>query len=176
MIKSRKITEDQTGQYEFNTGAQVHTTNELWRLTNLKPGQTITACNGTKTTALHKETLRMRHKERDIILKNVLYHPSFYNLIRGQRIKGDFDIQGRGSNVNLCTNGEILYIAERDNAGTMWMKPEDQEKVTSTYVSVNKATLVDLYERYGHISFDTLKSLLKAVPFRGTTNPFICEA
>ena len=170
MIKAGKVSNDRTGQYEFDTGAQVHTTNELWRLTNLKPGRTITACNGTKTTALHEGTLKMRHNERDIILKNVLYHPSFYNLISGQRIKGDFDIQGRGSSVNVCINGETLYLAERDNSSTMWIKPTD------TNVTVNKVTLMDLYERYGHISFDTLKTLPEALPFKGIVSPPKCEA
>ena len=159
MIKAERIN-NRTGQYEFDTGAQVHTTNKLWRLTNLKPGRTITACNGTKTTALHEGTLRMRHNKRNIILKNILYHSSFYNLISGQRIKGDFDIQGRGATVNICINGEVLYLVERDNAGTMWIKPDDEPtKTTDTYVPVNKVTLMDLHERHGHISFDTLKTL-----------------
>ena len=170
MIRASRIEHDRTGQYEFDTGAQVHTTNELWRLTDLRPGRTITACNGTKTTAIHEGTFRMRHNERDIILKNVLYHPSFYNLISGQRIRGDFDIQGRGSKVNICTNGETLYLAERDNSGTMWIQPTD------TYVSVKKVTLMDLHERYGHISFDSIKSLPEGQKFRGIASPPICEA
>ena len=87
MIKAGKKASSRKGQYEFDTGAQMHTTNELWRLTDLKPRRTITACNGTKTMALHEGTLQMRHNDRDIILKNVLYHPSFYNLISGQRLK-----------------------------------------------------------------------------------------
>ena len=172
MIKAGRTSNNRFGQYEFDTGAQVHTTNELWRLSDLRPGKTITACNGTKTTALHEETLKMRYNERDIILKNVLYHPSFYNLISGQRIKGDFDIQGRGSKVNICINGETLYLAERDNTGTMWIKPED---ITNTYVSVKKATLMDLHERYRHISFDTLKSLPEGRKYHGKTAPK-CEA
>ena len=145
----------------------------MWRLTDLKPGRTITACNGTKTTALHEGTLKMHHNGRDITLKNVLYHPSFYNLISGQRIKGDFDIKGRGTTVNICTNGETLYLAERDITGTMWIKPKD--KPTDTYMSVNKVTLMDLHERYGHISFDTLKSLPEGQKYHGKSAPK-CEA
>ena len=61
MIRASRIEQDKTGQYQFDTGAQVHTTNELWRLTDLKPRKTITACNGTKTTATHEGTLKMRH-------------------------------------------------------------------------------------------------------------------
>ena len=34
----------------------------------------------------------------------------------------------------------------------MWVKPDEPAKI-------KKATLIDLHERYRHISFDTLKSL-----------------
>ena len=121
MIKAGKVKKDRTGQYEFDTGAQVHTTNELWRLDpqSLRLGKTITACNGTKTTTLHEGMLRMYHNERDIILKNVLYQPAFYNLISGQRIKGNFDIKGRKNSVDIQVNGVSLYHAERNSQGTM---------------------------------------------------------
>ena len=36
----------------------------------------------------------------------------------------------------------------------MWIVPEDTKIVT---LKINKQTLQDLHERYGHISFDTLK-------------------
>ena len=172
MIRAGKVNQDRTGEYEFDTGAQVHTTNELWRLDpeSLRPGKTITACNGTKTTALHEGTLRMKHNGRDIKLKNILYHPSFYNLISSQRINGDFDIKGRGNLVNIHISGGILYHAERDHTGTIWIKPTDM------YVPVNKVTLMDLHERYGHISFDTLKSLPEvSQKYHGKTAPK-CEA
>ena len=155
MIKAGKVNK-RTNQYEFHTGAQVHTTNKLWCLTDLKPGKTITACNGTKTTATHEGTLKLWHNGRYITLKNVVYHPSFYNLISGQRIKEDSDIKGRGNSVDIQAKREILYHAERDNSGTMRIKPED---MTDTYVPVNKVTLMDLHKTYGHISFDTLKIL-----------------
>ena len=168
MIRAGKIEQNRTGQYEFDTGAQVHTTNELWRLTDLRPGKTITACNGTKTTAIHEGTLKIKHNGRDITLKNVLYHPSFYNLISGQRVKGDFDIKGRGNSVDIEVNGETLYHAERDISGTMWIKPDEP-------ASIKKVTLMDLHERYGHISFDTLKSLPEGQKYHGKTAPK-CEA
>ena len=168
MIKAGKISNDRTGQYEFDTGAQVHTTNELWRLTDLRPGKTITACNGTKTTALQEGTLKMKHNGRDIILKNVLYHPTFYNLISGQRVPG---IEVRNiDGLKVLTNNKILYSIEQDPNGTMWIKPTD------TYVPVNKVTLMDLHERYGHISFDTLKCFPEvAQKYHGKTAPQ-CEA
>ena len=173
MIKAGKIN-NRVNQYEFDTGAQVHTTNELWRLSNLRPGKTITACNGTKTTAVHEGTLKMKHNGRDITLKNVLYHPDFYNLISGQRVPG---IELRNlEGLKVLTNEEILYSIEQDPSGTMWIKPDDQPgKTTDTYVPVNKVTLMDLHERYGHISFDTLKTMPEGQKYHGKTVPR-CEA
>ena len=163
IIKAGKIN-NRIGQYEFDSGAQVHTTNELWRLTELRPGKTITACNGTKTTAVYEGTLTMVHNGRQIILKNVLYHPAFYNLISGQRVP---EIELRNLNgLKVLTKGEVLYSVEQE-AGTMWIKPTD--------VPVNKVTLMDLHERYGHISFDTLKSMPEGQIYHGKAAPK-CEA
>ena len=107
----------------------------------------------------------MRHNERDIILKNVLYHPTFYNLISGQRIPG---IELRNlDGLKVLTNGEVLYSIEQDS-GTMWIKPDES-------IRIDKVTLMDLHERYGHISFDTLKSLPEGQKYIGKTAPK-CEA
>ena len=139
MIK--RIALSKEGQYEYDTGAQVHTTNELWRLTERKPGITITAANGTKTTAQCSGTLKMKHQGRDIILKGVLYHPSFYNLISGQKL-GDHTISsvGRTMEVRLADKDKsLLYKIERDENGTMWVQPDDIQRVT--ILKVNQTTL-----------------------------------
>ena len=47
MLRIGKIKSQIAGWYEFDTGAQAHTTNEKWRLTDLKPGRNITGLNGT---------------------------------------------------------------------------------------------------------------------------------
>ena len=176
MIRANRTEQNRTGQYEFDTGAQVHTTNELWRLDpqSLRPGKTITGCNGTKTTAIHEGTLKIKHNGRDIILKNVLYHPTFYNLISGQRVKSVELKRDEIHGLRVFTENEPLYTIDQDANGRMWIKPED--KSTDTYVSVNKVTLMDLHERYGHISFETLKSLPEvAQKYHGKTAPK-CEA
>ena len=108
----------------------------------------------------------MQHNGREIILKNVLYHPEFYNLISGQRVP---EIELRNINgLKVLTNGEVLYSIEQDS-GTMWIKPTD------TNVPINKVTLMNLHERYGHISFDTLKSLPEGQKYHGKPAPK-CEA
>ena len=55
----------------------------------------------------------------------------------------------------------------------MWIKPEN--KPTDMYVSVNKATLMDLNKSYGHISVDTLKLLPEGHKYYGKSAPK-CEA
>jgi hypothetical protein len=197
MIKAGKVDNIRNGQYEFDTGAQVHTTNELWRLRDRKsPGATITACNGTKTTAEFEGTLYMIHKGRPIILHNVMYHPSFYNLISGQRIKS-FNLTSKGTTAEVSINGKTLYHIDRDIKGTMWIKPDDRKGPENGLIKWPKdvhgakydpsrtidpelegqkaSSLMELHERYGHISFDTLKSLPEAQKFRGTSAPK-CEA
>ena len=112
MIKASKIAPSRKGHYEFDTGAQVHTTNELWRLSDLRPGKIITACNGTTTQATYEGTLRMQHNGRKVILKNVLYHPSFYNLISGQRVK-DLEIKRDGGKGNLTVFTSVSVVVDR---------------------------------------------------------------
>ena len=116
----------------------------------------------------------MTHEGRDIILKNVMYHPDFYNLISAQRVK-DIELKKDSAKLRVFTNGEAHYTISQDANGIMWIKPDDQKKTTDTYVSVNKVTLMDLHERYGHISFDTLKSLPEGQKYYGKTAPK-CEA
>ena len=99
---------------------------------------------------------------RDIILKNVLYHSSFYNLISGQKIKNMELRKDHNGQLTVFNGNDPLYKIDREygTKGTMWIKPDDESRrMTNTYVSVNKATLIDIHERYGHISFDTLKTL-----------------
>ena len=123
--------------------------------------------------ATHEGTLEMIHNGHQIILKNVLYHPSFYNLISRQRVPG-IELQNC-EGLKVLTNGEVLYSVDQDTFGTMWIKP-DNNQPTSTYVPVNKVTLMDLHERYGHISFDTLKTLPEVKEkYHGKTPPK-CEA
>ena len=64
----------------------------------------------------------MIHNKKPIILKNVMYHPSFYNLISGQRLK-DFNLTTNGPVAKVSVDGNILYHIDRDTKGTMWIIP-----------------------------------------------------
>ena len=99
-----------------------------------------------------------------------MYHPSFYNLISGQRVK-NVELKRDPSGLKVCTNGEALYEIEQDTHGTMWIRPDDNQPAQT----IKKVTLMDLHERYGHISFDTLKSLPEAQKYHKKPAPK-CEA
>ena len=166
MIRVGKLKRQNSGWYEFDTGAQAHTTNEKWRLNNIQPGRNITGFNGTTTTSECQGTMIMRHNGRDITLKNVQYHPRFCNLISGQKLP-EFTLscnKDNGTQV-MINKGDVLYQISRDINGTMWIIPDDTKIVT---LKVNKETLQGLHERYGHISFDTLKSLPEAKGLSGS--------
>ena len=166
MIKIGRVKRQNSGWYEFDTGAQAHTTNEKWRLSNIQPGRNTSGFNGTTTTSECQGTMIMRHNERDITLKNVQYHPRFCNLISGQKL-AEFTLSSNKDNGTqvMINNGDVLYQISRDINGTMWIIPEDTKIVT---LKVNKETLQGLHERYGHISFDTLKSLPEAKGLSGS--------
>ena len=114
----------------------------------------------------------MRHNGRDITLKNVQYHPRFCNLISGQKLP-EFTLSCRKDNGTqvMINKGDVLYQISRDINGTMWIIPEDTKIVT---LKVNKETLQGLHERYGHISFDTLKFLPEAKGLSGTGTCTAC--
>ena len=164
MLHIGRVKRQNAGWYEFDTGAQAHTTNEKWRLKDIKPGQNITGFNGTTTTSECSGTMTMQHGGRQIILKGVQYHPRFCNLISGQKLR-NFSLICDNNGTRVETDKEdTLYHINRGINGTMWIIPEDTKIVT---LKVNKETLQDLHERYGHISFETLKSLPEAKELSG---------
>lgn len=59
--------------------------------------------------------------------------------------------------MEYLVKGDIIFRAKRDLNGAQWIKPDDAGEVR-----VTKTTLMDLHERYGHISFNKIKSLPEA--------------
>ena len=164
MLRVGRVKRQNAGWYEFDTGAQAHTTNEKWRLTDIKLGQNITGFNGTTTTSECSGTMTMRHGGRDIILKGVQSHPHFCNLISGQKLQ-NFTLTSDQEGTRVEVDNDTLYHISRGITGTMWVIPEDTKIIT---LKVNKETLQGLHERYGHISFDNLKNLPEAKGLPGT--------
>ena len=65
---------------------------------------------------------------------------------------------------------------ERDSTG-WWIRPDDLNGVSIMEVgtSTQKACLKELHERYGHISFSTIKKLPEGKIYKELPDPF-CEA
>ena len=74
------------GWYEYDTGAQTHTTNEKWRLTNPQPYTNgVQGHDGHITQAELIGDISLPHNGKNILLRKVLYSPHFSNLTSGLR-------------------------------------------------------------------------------------------
>ena len=166
---------EQNGWFEFDSGAQAHTTNQEWRLINKRPTTaTITTSNRTRTQAKWEgEVILHTPLGRKVTLNNVLYHPSFYNLVSGQ-LQENFTIEAHNNNFTVRVEGNVLYYGIRDSKGMMWINPGDETRKTGNSLQQNKVTLQDLHERYGHISYNLIKSLPEAKRVSGQPEP--CKA
>ena len=156
----------------IDSGAQAHATNKEWRLINKRSTTaTITTSNRTQTKAQWEGELILRTLlGREVTLKNVLYHLSFDNFISGQ-ITDSFTIEAHDSNFTVQVEGNIQYYGIRDEKGMMWMNPGTP--TNNNYIQ--KVTLPDLYERYGHSSYSLIKTLPEAKKVKDR-NPESCKA
>ena len=147
------------GWYEYDTGAQTHTTNEKWRLTNPQPyNNGVQGHDGHITQAELIGDITLPHKGKNIILRNVLYSPQFSNLISGLRSSKTCSLTRTGNQASLTVEDKNVYSMEADQDG-LWIRPDDIN-VTVLRISSNK--LQELHERYGHLSFPALKELPEA--------------
>ena len=145
------------GWYEYDTGAQTHTTNEKKRLINPKTYTNgVQGHDGHITQAELIGDICLPHNGNQIILRNVLYSPHFSNLISGLRSAKRVSILERAEGkATLKIEDKTVYQMEVDSNG-LWVKPDDLN-VTILKVTSNK--LQELHERYGHLSFPALKKL-----------------
>ena len=152
---------NRTGWYEYDTGAQTHTTNEKWRLTNSRTYiNGVQGHDGHVTKAELIGDINLPHEGKNIILRNVLYSPQFSNLISGLRSSKRVSVleQANGK-ATLRIEDKTVYNMEVDPNG-LWVKPDDLNRVT--ILKVSSAKLQELHERYGHLSFPALKKLPEA--------------
>ena len=113
MTKTSATSEyEQNGWFEFDSGAQAHTTYQEWRLINKHPTTaTITSSNRTRTQAKWEgEVILHTPLGRKVTLTNVLYHPSFYNLVSGQ-LQENFTIEAHNA---VQVEGNVLYYGDVD--------------------------------------------------------------
>ena len=151
--------ENRKGWYEYDTGAQTHTTNEKRRLINPQPYTNgVQGHDGHITQAELIGDIMLPNKGRNIMLRNVLYSPQFSNLISGLRSSKTCSLTRTGNQAMLTVEDKNVYQMEADQNG-LWVKPDDLN-ITVLKVSSNK--LQELHERYGHLSFPALTKLPEA--------------
>ena len=147
------------GWYEYDTGAQTHTTNEKWRLTNPQPYTNgVQGHDGHITQAELIGDISLPHNGKNILLRKVLYSPHFSNLISGLQSSKTCSLTRTGNRATLTVEDKNVYQMEADQNG-LWVKPDDLN-ITILKISSNK--LQELHERYGHLSFPALKKLPEA--------------
>ena len=153
--------ENRKGWYEYDTGAQTHTTNEKRRLINPQPYTNgVQGHDGHITQAELIGDIMLPHQGRNIILRNVLYRPQFSNLISGLRSSKTCSLIRTDNQATLTIEDKNVYNMEADQNG-LWVRPDDLEK-RITILKVNSIKLQELHERYGHLSFPALKKLPEA--------------
>jgi hypothetical protein len=74
----------------------------------------------------------------------------------------------------LKEGNRIIYKMGKDNLGALWIRLEDKILVkvpAEKTILVQKSALSKLHERYGHISFNTLKTLPECPKFNIKNKP-----
>ena len=156
--------------FEYDTGTTHNTTNRIDLLENIQEiSMTVEAHDKSVSTCNKKGTLVFEHNGKTHRLENTLYNPTYSNLISGQR-QGKYTLECEGQDAKLLSKGEVIYKMKVDGKGAMWIKVEKTARIQNVN---NQKEALELHERYGHISYDTLKSLPECSKF--DTKPR-CEA
>jgi hypothetical protein len=109
---------------------------------------------------------------------DILYDPTYSNLISGQRIPEEHYLDIKKKTVELKEGNRIIDKMQKDNREALWIRPDNKILVKAPAkktVLVQKLCLSELHERYGHISFDTLKALPECPKFNIKNKPH-CKA
>jgi len=159
------------GLYEYDTAATHHTTNEYDRLVDIQHNLQleVSGHNGKTSICSIMGTLVFRHNGRNIRYEQCLYDPSYSNIISGLRMPDDFVLQATKTTAELKTGRKVLYKMTRDSAG-LWIEPDNAVAdwraagIKKTEAAGGEEAIKEaknLHERYGHISYNTLRTLPK---------------
>ena len=158
MVKvAGQVLNNRTGWYEYDTGAQTHTTNEKNQLINPKPyTYRVQGHDGYTTKAELVGDISLPHNGKNVILRDALYSPQCSNLISGLRSSKKVSVLERANGqATLKIEDNTVHQMEVDPNG-LWIKLDD---LNVTILKVNSNKLIELHERYGHLSFPALKKL-----------------
>ena len=175
-IQIEKTKVERKGRYEYDTAATHHTTNEYDQLTDIQHNLQIKVTAHDKSESICKTmgTLVFRHNGRNIRHEQCLYDPSYSNIVSGLRMPEEFVMTDKKDKVELKVGKRTLYKINCDSEG-LWIKPDNkvadwkaagikktekrgerQGQITS---AKGKEAAQELHERYGHISYNTLRTL-----------------
>ena len=167
-------TETKDGYFQFDTVTTHHTTNKLETLTDIRMGSwEVRGHDGSKSICRTKGTLTFSHNNITHHFEECLYDATYSNLISGQRINKQFsplNIEIDGFHGSILTKGTRTFDLEIDSLGAIWIRGEWGADIKK----VQGQNLKELHERYGHISYDTLKTLPEYP--QNTRKPPSCEA
>ena len=148
---------EKQGKFQYDTATSHHTTNQKGFLQDIKRVHIpVRAHDGSITICEIMGTLVIWHNNQTIRYEECLYDPTYSNLISGQRM-GSHKLLIDNHKGLLQRKNEIEYKLEIDEHGGQWITPDD------SHADIKKASKIEeakeLHERYGHISYDTLRTL-----------------
>jgi len=160
--------------------------------------------NGAESICTTMGTLTLECNGKTIHHRECLYDATYSNIISGERMPEKHTLEVRGRKAKLRKGKKIIYYIERDTKGGLWVNPEPAAQRPATYQqastiatatttitttattpsehqreqSSNTCTLIELHERYGHISFDTIRALpeYQQLKLAGATECPTCNA
>ena len=145
------------GFFMYDTGASHSTTNNKSLLTNIRSANlSVKGHDRTKTTCTTVGTMTIKHNGRTINHEETLYHDSYSNLISGQRLPPHtMTVEEGTAEIKLKGKSKALYKRLRDDDGGNWIKPDEEKEAQIGTLEEAR----EMHERYGYISYDTLKTL-----------------
>jgi len=160
MIRIGKTAAVREGYFEFDTASTHHNMNNLDLLTDIQNnlGMKITGHDHSTSTCDTMGTLLIKHNRVNMKLEKCFYKPTYSNIISGLRMPQNYDQKTQGSNSVITSGGKTVYKIERQEDG-LWIKIEAYDSKVRINSVKGKELAISLHERYGHISYDTLRTL-----------------
>jgi len=165
-------TEQKDRYFQYDITTTHHITNQLEALTNVKNGAwEVRGHDGSKSVCKTKGTLTISHNGNIHQLDKCLYDSTYSNLISGQRINQQLStltLEINSFRGSISSKKAKVFNVEIHNLGGIWIREEWGARVSRI------ESPKELYDRYGHISYNTLKNLPEYPKSAGA--PPRCEA
>lgn len=154
-----KSKREKEGQFQYDSATSQHTTNRLDLLQDVQNVNiTVSAHEKSESLCTKKGTLVIPHNGQTIRFPECLYDKKYSNLVSGQRlVPQKLDAAKKTGTLTQKETG-TEYQLEIDAKGGMCIKLDKDEEVKIRKTS-GRELAKDIHERYGHISYNTLRTL-----------------